>query len=369
MWKLSIDDDENNRTVVKLALDTYTIGRGEENAIRLADRNVSRRHAELVKNGKGWLIKDLGSFNGCYVNGERVKGQAKVRRGSLLEIGDYRIQLTRGTLDTELEDQETANQLPALGIRQEQDRLVVIGGPGVGTQYALGEGRFLIGRGEDCVVSLAHASVSRAHAEIVGAGGSYELVDHGSSNGLYVNGTRLVRTFLHAGDVIELGDSFVKFVPRGSLDRNVPLAEQATALIPLDATREIRPTKRRIAYVGAIVVLGVLISIAVREQRHTRADLAKGPSAVTKPVRNETDSDNGAQRSEPRGGAPLREAKVIDVEPVTSAQPSAAITPEKRVNKASDTRALEPAKPVDSKAHRSENPIQSDSEIIRKSPF
>src|SRR5579872_973005 len=53
MWKLVIEDDEGNRTVVPLTRDQYSIGRRDGNTIRLTERNVSRDHARLVKKAAG----------------------------------------------------------------------------------------------------------------------------------------------------------------------------------------------------------------------------------------------------------------------------------------------------------------------------
>ena len=68
MWKLTIEDDEGQQTSLSLAVDEYRLGRADANTIRLTDRNVSRNHAILKKNGSAWLVKDLQSYNGTYVN-------------------------------------------------------------------------------------------------------------------------------------------------------------------------------------------------------------------------------------------------------------------------------------------------------------
>lgn len=49
-----------------------TIGRRSDSTIVLADPNVSRNHAEIRPAGSGWVLVDLGSTNGCRVNGNRV---------------------------------------------------------------------------------------------------------------------------------------------------------------------------------------------------------------------------------------------------------------------------------------------------------
>jgi pSer/pThr/pTyr-binding forkhead associated (FHA) protein len=63
-----------------------SIGRAPENSIRLSDRSVSKRHA-LVRliHGK-YVIEDLGSLNGIFINGTLVK-RAVLRSGDTLKLG------------------------------------------------------------------------------------------------------------------------------------------------------------------------------------------------------------------------------------------------------------------------------------------
>jgi pSer/pThr/pTyr-binding forkhead associated (FHA) protein len=87
--KLIIEDDEGRKTVVPFVRDEITIGRQEGNTIRLTERNVSRRHARLLRQSANVLIEDLGSYNGIRVNGDRITGQVQVQDGDLIQIGDY----------------------------------------------------------------------------------------------------------------------------------------------------------------------------------------------------------------------------------------------------------------------------------------
>ncbi len=89
MLKLIIEDDEGRKTVVPFVRDEITIGRQEGNTIRLTERNVSRRHARLVRQNGHVLVEDLGSYNGVRINGERIQGQAQIADGDLIQIGDY----------------------------------------------------------------------------------------------------------------------------------------------------------------------------------------------------------------------------------------------------------------------------------------
>ena len=62
------------------------LGRSREADIRVADVNVSRRHAELRQEGAGYWIVDLDSTNGIEVNGKRVD-RARLRDGDRITIG------------------------------------------------------------------------------------------------------------------------------------------------------------------------------------------------------------------------------------------------------------------------------------------
>jgi len=50
-----------------------TIGRTPDNQVVVPSREVSRKHAEIILGEKGYLLKDLGSPNGTFVNGQKVK--------------------------------------------------------------------------------------------------------------------------------------------------------------------------------------------------------------------------------------------------------------------------------------------------------
>ena len=93
MFKLTIEDDEGKTTVVPLARDEITIGRLEGNTIRLTERNVSRRHARLLRQNGALYIEDLASFTGVRVNGTKIAAATPLREGDEVQIGDYRIAL------------------------------------------------------------------------------------------------------------------------------------------------------------------------------------------------------------------------------------------------------------------------------------
>jgi hypothetical protein len=70
-----------DRAVVRL-------GRGSGGDVILQDSQASRQHAEISQQGDQYVIRDLGSTNGTYVNGERVVGSRPLHPGDQIRIGD-----------------------------------------------------------------------------------------------------------------------------------------------------------------------------------------------------------------------------------------------------------------------------------------
>src|ERR1044071_2954489 len=93
MFKLVIQDDEGKTTIVPLIRDEITIGRKEGNTIRLTERNVSRRHARILRNNGEVHIEDLGSYNGIRVNNARIAERVSLRVSDQVQIGDYKLYL------------------------------------------------------------------------------------------------------------------------------------------------------------------------------------------------------------------------------------------------------------------------------------
>jgi len=70
-----------------LDTDETHVGR-ETDDLQLADPTVSRDHARLLPRGKLWSIEDLGSANGTYVNGVRLRRSQRLRQGDQIRVGN-----------------------------------------------------------------------------------------------------------------------------------------------------------------------------------------------------------------------------------------------------------------------------------------
>jgi FHA domain len=80
-------------TRVSLGASPITIGRAEDSTLVLADDFVSTRHARFVPRGDQWLVEDLGSTNGTYLDRSKVTGPTLVPLGVPVRIGKTVVEL------------------------------------------------------------------------------------------------------------------------------------------------------------------------------------------------------------------------------------------------------------------------------------
>lgn len=68
--------------------DQITIGRDSTNGITINDAEISRRHARLTFQGGKYILEDLGSTNGTFVNGQRLAGPRVLKSGEVVSFGE-----------------------------------------------------------------------------------------------------------------------------------------------------------------------------------------------------------------------------------------------------------------------------------------
>lgn len=104
--------------------DRVTIGRDADNVIALVDDSTcSRTHAVIERVGSSWCVRDLGSCNGTFVNGERLWGERALRNADEVRIGRARIVLRAGK--ETVTRTETVDAAPSL-TRRERDVLIAL---------------------------------------------------------------------------------------------------------------------------------------------------------------------------------------------------------------------------------------------------
>ena len=74
-----------------------SLGRHPNNSIQLLDKIVSKEHCILEQRDGGFILRDLGSLNGTYVNGERVRGELMLKHGDEISLGSTRARYDDGS--------------------------------------------------------------------------------------------------------------------------------------------------------------------------------------------------------------------------------------------------------------------------------
>ncbi|WP_396925789.1 FHA domain-containing protein [Mycolicibacterium sp.] len=86
VWKPS------GRQLIPLGTERVTVGKSSSNVVSLDhDSTVSRLHAVLENLGYAWSIRDVGSRNGTYINGEKISAERVLRSGDELRVGTSKL--------------------------------------------------------------------------------------------------------------------------------------------------------------------------------------------------------------------------------------------------------------------------------------
>ena len=79
----------------ELKVETTTVGRVSDNAFEIPEASVSSHHAEIILRGNDVVIRDLGSTNGTFINGEKIT-EAVLKPGQTLRFGTIDLKLDTG---------------------------------------------------------------------------------------------------------------------------------------------------------------------------------------------------------------------------------------------------------------------------------
>ncbi len=110
-------------------------------------------------------------------------------------------------------------------------RLIIVSGPGAGTEHRLEGGRISIGRDPANTIVIGDSLVSKRHAEIIrDEDGGHRIVDVGSSNGTLVNDRQAVDHRLSHNDRIELGECLLCFV----IEEEQPAGDEGAKTVLID---------------------------------------------------------------------------------------------------------------------------------------
>ena len=93
--KLAVVEGELVGTVIPLASSPITVGRAADSTLVLKDDYASSRHARFFPSDGQWIVEDLGSTNGTWIDRTRITGPTVLRVGAKVRVGRTTLQLQR----------------------------------------------------------------------------------------------------------------------------------------------------------------------------------------------------------------------------------------------------------------------------------
>jgi pSer/pThr/pTyr-binding forkhead associated (FHA) protein len=259
-WKLCAGGDAAGVSVHE----ALAVGRGEDNDLRINDGHISRHHARLeVVDDVVW-IRDLGSSNGTFVNGERLVGAWRLFHGDEVTFDERRYQLIGDNPEltpvrplAEIEESRAdtlaplepapaataevsrvdvaSTQLAETGTSTEDGpSLVGVAAPILHQVFPLSFGRYLIGRAPEADVFLAEPSVSLKHAELELDADGARVTNLISTNGTQVNGEDIHIRRLEHGDQLQVGRVVLEYRHPHPPEAQSP-SERSTAVVAVTA--------------------------------------------------------------------------------------------------------------------------------------
>jgi ABC-type multidrug transport system ATPase subunit len=185
----------------------WIVGSSPECDIVVRHAVVSARHCQLNATDGALLLRDLGSKQGTFINGQRVVGAVAVKATDTITLGPTL------TMPLPAEMQRLAKQAP--GARWADSP----------TEPAR-PGEVILGRDPHCNLVLDGDRVSPRHARLRRSGSGLIIEDLHSTHGTFVNGQRIREPVsLAAGDVITVGRFKLEVTPEGRLKKRTSFGE------------------------------------------------------------------------------------------------------------------------------------------------
>ena len=231
--KLEFADDPSRPPVV-LAGATISIGRDPACTVvfETSAAMVSRRHADISRTEKGYVVADNNSFNGTFLNGQRLTEPALLTNGDKIQIGmggpilifvggvtqaSSRMDAAVLNLEPQRSEQDFSKTMVAK-LDAGQIRSTGLSEPQLIRTFSFSDKASLtIGRDADNDISLDGLQISNRHAKLSLRGGEIFAEDLGSTNGTFVNGVRISRQAVSPSDQIHIGTFLLRCDASGQI--------------------------------------------------------------------------------------------------------------------------------------------------------
>ncbi|GMV07678.1 MAG: hypothetical protein AMXMBFR53_39530 [Gemmatimonadota bacterium] len=230
MPKLTLLIGRKAMQVYDLDKDTIVIGREDDVDIVIDNPSVSRRHAQVRKEGAGWVVEDLGSSNGTFLHGEKIAAPKAVKEGDEIGFGKFSVVFGKAVGDAVDQAAKAApKHAPADAVggtmqikshevkellkeseRKRRAHLQWESGGRKGTHYLSDAPAVLFGTDELCDVKVPAGP--KHHLLVMNTKEGCEVRNLAMFGGMKVGGRTTKKAVLKDGDVVQMGGLVINFV-------------------------------------------------------------------------------------------------------------------------------------------------------------
>lgn len=217
MLELSLQRNGKKLLRQSITPDPLTIGRAQDNTLRLLDPEISRHHCRLEWRDNSLFAVDLSS-NGLLING-KIQKESAIDVGDRMTIGPW-LALLESAIDAVPIKTIAAspNATRVLSFNAAKRRLsterieILVNSPDQGpTKKRIAKSEVTIGHHASSDVAVADPYVSRRHCKLVVSSGQTRLFDLGSTNGTYVSDARITQIAMPMQGKFRIGRSLVNY--------------------------------------------------------------------------------------------------------------------------------------------------------------
>ncbi len=209
MLKLKVMGDESRD--IWLVEPGVTIGSAAGCELALSTPGIQEKHAEISVSGDSISLKNLCGDTNLLVNGQAAGEEQALNIGDEIAIANLKLMVVDPKADYVPNAAPAATPSP-WSIKANHSALN-------NRVYPI-EGKMVLGRSNECDITLSVTHLSRKHAELNVVGGKLVVKDLDSANGTFVNGTRVKEETLRKGDELRLDTlSFTVIGPADDMDK------------------------------------------------------------------------------------------------------------------------------------------------------
>jgi pSer/pThr/pTyr-binding forkhead associated (FHA) protein len=227
-WTISLNDKLIKSFTIKEGW-KLTIGRGADADVIVDNTAISREHTSLKLKDGLYILSDLGSLNGTFVNGKKINGTEYITQDDDIKLGKFKLSVGKGSEqeltssygahpDTDdktiiVSSKQLAGMAKDSDVKKPEHQLILMEGNAAPKKISLkGKSSIKLGKALSCDMVLSGFFIADAQFYIVQHKDKYKIIPQRSWAKTFVNGIKIRdEQILKKGDIIKIRSTKIRF--------------------------------------------------------------------------------------------------------------------------------------------------------------